>query len=242
MPVELPQEIIDIIVDHLDRGTLLACTLVSKSWVTRAQYHIFACARFSGQHDLHDTRRWSSCPHLCELVKRIIIGYGQPSAIRHQYQLFLATAFYDQPIRGPFLEHISLFPNVTSLNLNFVKFDTPLDAFNLVAGFARLHQLQWKDVCFENLEQNVVPSVSPPSSICDLCVIFNGPYRNIEPFIEWLTSHSQRIRLETLVVGWPWGSTQVSPFINTWASTLKTLDMSEVLSMFSIYLTICAFF
>ena len=43
MSVTLPPEVFDLIVDHLhcEPTTLKACCLVSKSWVPRAQYHLF---------------------------------------------------------------------------------------------------------------------------------------------------------------------------------------------------------
>ena len=44
----LPPEILDLVVDHLhhERTTLRTCCLVSKSWVSRAQSHIFADISF----------------------------------------------------------------------------------------------------------------------------------------------------------------------------------------------------
>ena len=49
----LPQEIIDYIIDILqnERGTLEKCRLVSRSWVPRAQKHLFAVVRFESPAD-----------------------------------------------------------------------------------------------------------------------------------------------------------------------------------------------
>ena len=45
----LPQEILDLIIDHLcaERTTLHACCLVSKSWIPRTRKHLFAYIQFN---------------------------------------------------------------------------------------------------------------------------------------------------------------------------------------------------
>ena len=58
MSCSLPPELLDHIADHLhdDPTALKACCIVSKSWVTRAQSHLFADVEFDTEK--HSFERW----------------------------------------------------------------------------------------------------------------------------------------------------------------------------------------
>ncbi|THU80249.1 hypothetical protein K435DRAFT_689453, partial [Dendrothele bispora CBS 962.96] len=49
-PQNLPQEIVETVIDHCSdfRSTLLSCALVSKKWLPRSQYHLFREIRVFG--------------------------------------------------------------------------------------------------------------------------------------------------------------------------------------------------
>jgi len=233
MPARLPHEIFDLIIDHLhdDYQMLKTCSLVSKSCLTSARYHLFSCVYFKNYADLECIERWMSSPHLSQLVQRIFIGRGTRFATKFSSMATYSfvTEFHDDPLRWQsLLQIVTLFPQITSLKLDFVKFDTQLDAFRLVAGFSRLRRLQWINVGFKHLTQDVTDKITPPSFLCDLYITCHYGSGDIEQFLKWLTSCRRRIRLKALAIRWSIEPTHLIPFLTSWGTTLIALDLSGV--------------
>jgi hypothetical protein len=148
------------------------------------------------------------------------------------------TEFHDDPLRWQSLVQIvTLFPQITSLKLDFVKFDTQLDAFRLVAGFSRLRRLQWINVGFKHLTQDVTDKITPPPFLCDLYITCHYGSGDIEQFLKWLTSCRRRIRLKALAIRWSIEPTHLIPFLTSWGTTLIALDLSGVSRKKSAYMT-----
>ena len=99
----LPQEILDLIIDHLynEPATLQASCLVSKSWVQRARKHLFA-------HIVLDSPGWS--------VPRWREAFPDPtSSPAHNVQAL--SIRYPECIAAGIVETFLTFPNVIHLNV-----------------------------------------------------------------------------------------------------------------------------
>jgi hypothetical protein len=247
MPGPLPQEIVDITVDHFhdDYQMLKTFSLVSKSWLSSSRHHLFSCVQFRNYADLDCIERWMSSPHLSQLVQQIFIGCGTLSATKFSSTSLysFSTEFRDEPLRWQSLVQIvTLFPRITSLKLDFVKFDTPPDAFRLVAGFSCLRQLQWINVRFENTTHDISHDIFPPSPLRDLCITCHDVREDAEQFLRWVSFHSPRIHLKSLAIEWSIGVINIAPFLSLWGTTLTALNLSgfssrksPTLSVFGIF-------
>lgn len=216
---------------HDDSHTLKSCSLVSKACLNTSRRHLFNRIRFSTQLDVGQIGRWAKAPHLTKFVKRIDIGCGWLQSTRFSYpNLFsLVVGLHEEALPAKFLDKVpASFPAVTSLTLDFVKFQMPADAFKLIASFPLLRELQWKNVRYVCMTPTVSRQTCPPH-IRHLSLICHDAQENAEPLTRWFTSHRSRIPLRSLSVGWCSEAKHLTSFLDIWSPGLKVLDMSWVL-------------
>ena len=84
MPRSLPQELLDLVFDHLrhDRSVLESCCLVSKSWVPQARRFLFAHIWFISSHPDHPSHVVNTFRALLNPppVTRVVFGYRAPGS------------------------------------------------------------------------------------------------------------------------------------------------------------------
>ena len=108
----LPQSIIENIIDHLhDRPVdLRACCLVSSNWKAQSQFHLFRRVRWT----LETASSWCKCipPHS-----------DGPAGLT---KILLVSSLLEHDRMRPFINHFTLFRNVTFLTLRDLNFDDHL--------------------------------------------------------------------------------------------------------------------
>ena len=112
MASPLPQSIIENIIDHLhDRpADLQACSLVSKSWKTRSQSHLFLRVRWTAE----TVSGW--CKHIPPRS-------DGPAGL---VAILLVVSLMEHGRLGPIKDHFTSLRNVTLLKLRDLNFDDPL--------------------------------------------------------------------------------------------------------------------
>ena len=152
MTAVLPQEILNLIVDHLrdDRVALKDCCLVSKTWVSRARRHLFARVEFTSPHRIEAWREFFPDPstsparHTRILVNRNLDVTAPKLDVTtwiHSFnritQLELNRLTLDQT---SLIQLYGLSPTLTSLLLYNVH--APVSGiFNLICSFPLLENL-----------------------------------------------------------------------------------------------------
>ena len=158
MPCSLPPEILDVVIDQLHdyRITLKACCLVSKSWVPRAQRHLFAHVEFDDQEYLFESwvKTFPDPSNSPAHHTRILSVFYLPEAsvsmdtggwirafsnVTHFYFERYYWARYHVPL-APFF---GFSPAVKSLRLT----STTSEFFDLICSFPLLEDLKLIDSC-----------------------------------------------------------------------------------------------
>jgi len=154
---ELPQELIDAIIDHVyDRRTLKACSLVCSKWSTRSRKYLFARVELSSEMDI---RRWCArirpgpsgpsslveCLYIAEChlrPHRVQLGSfsGLRTLVIWRWKMSTVQASSMLQCLGPLLK------NVTRLTLGEVYFH-PLTLATFVSYFPRLRGLSIENTC-----------------------------------------------------------------------------------------------
>jgi len=154
---ELPQELIDAIIDHVyDRRTLKACSLVCSQWSARSRKYLFARVQLSSETDF---RRWYArirpgpsgpsslvkCLYLAEChlrPRRVQLESfsGLRTLIIRRWKMSIVQASSMLQCLGPLLK------NVTRLTLGEIFFH-PLTLATFVSHFPRLRDLSIENTC-----------------------------------------------------------------------------------------------
>lgn len=153
MLAQLPQELIDEIIDYLhgDMEALHACSLVSHVLMHRSRFHLF--------YDSYLPKRSStwlklgSCP-VPELIKWVeIFGYGeQPLGHLQRYtnlrSLILVTTDLLNLPKGSSLQKLYPFPHLESLEVRGCTFIDTLQFAQLLCNFPRLDYVKLSSIYF----------------------------------------------------------------------------------------------
>ncbi|KAF9780884.1 hypothetical protein BJ322DRAFT_1082222, partial [Thelephora terrestris] len=169
MPPLLPPEILDLIADclHGDTSALKACSLVSKSWISRARRHLFAQLTLSS--------RWvdafpdpTNSPGNHTRILRIyykddIIAASTvaPTLVRHFCNIEELRIVLEGRKRVSLVQLHGLSPALKCLHLSYVP--SPLsEVLDLICSFPLLEDL-WLDITpfWSGGDERNIPSTSP---------------------------------------------------------------------------------
>jgi len=185
MSCPLPQEILDLIVDHLhdEQATLKTCCVVSKSWVPHVRKHLFARVEFHSSEShvklwketfpdpsnspAHHTRSLSI--HGTPVITAADAGADGWIRAFHNV-VHLKLSYMDLASVIPFY---GFTPTLRSLSLTHV----PLDAFNLICSFPLLEDLSLVALLPAQGEDGwKPPSVSPKLTGTLNLRVFENPH------------------------------------------------------------------
>jgi hypothetical protein len=209
MPPSLPQEILDLVVDHLcdERMTLNTCCSVSKSWVPRTRRHLFFRIEFS---PLSPIESWmkafpdpSNSPSRCV---RVLSLHGSPvvasvgtyarawvQTFRHIVELRMLEVWWDDslvPLHG-------LSPILSSLSIRR-SYIPPPELINLICSFPLLKDLQLDPLSAN--DSTVADEWSAPSTSPELTgsLHLSGEIRSVIPRLLDLSNCFQFAEVEMM--------------------------------------------
>ena len=145
MSLFLPQEIFDLVVDHLhdDPTTLRACCLVPKSWIPRTRIHLFSRVEFR--------------PH-GPTLESWIQAFPNPSN---------SSAHYTRSLHLSYFAVLAVLPWIHSFNYIVELRVGPLEADSGRTSFAQLRGLSPTPKCL-----HISHSLSPLSEVLDFICSF----------------------------------------------------------------------
>ena len=170
MSHSIPQEILDLIIDHLrdEPTTLKRCSIVSKAWIPRVQKHLFATVKFQALYS--PVSRW-----------RVIFPDPANSPARHTRALFigdpqcLTVADVDTLLTFCDILHLGMhaddearipvplygfLPVLRTLHLSFLSFP-PDSIFDSICSFPLLEDLTLSGLMHGGNQEWNAPSTSP---------------------------------------------------------------------------------
>ncbi|KAJ7248466.1 hypothetical protein C8J57DRAFT_1522434 [Mycena rebaudengoi] len=167
---DFPQELIDLVLDftHDDKPTLMACSLVSRTWTTSSRYHMFYRTRvtvedhrISAFYSLFVSEHSTITPSSIREIDFIHTGDESNSGLTEHEQILGDFAC------APWLLVRGAFPSVRHLSLhNF------FDKFHILAGFISnflsLESLDLRTSYFRKATS--VPTVLPPMNLASLAI------------------------------------------------------------------------
>ena len=192
MTCPLPPEILDLIVDNLHdkRTALLACCVVSKSWIPRTRRHIFAHVKFNRSR--FPVESWtkvfpdpSNSPahytqSLTFLNVQLVTPIGQDvvrwvSAFHNVVRLRVGTRDLDRDCQISFVPLRGLSPAVRSLHLDST-YPQHSEVFGLLCSFPLLEDFTLEAFrCWNGADEWETPLTSPTlSGSLELCSVIGG--------------------------------------------------------------------
>ncbi|KAF9780836.1 hypothetical protein BJ322DRAFT_1112234 [Thelephora terrestris] len=241
MSLLLPQEIIDLIIDHLhdEPATLNACCGVSKSWLQRARKHLFVRIKFSplGRH----VKQWKETfpdPTNSPAHETRTLSISHPMLITAAYVDTLLTfgCVVNLDVNTDFLNGqsaslvplLGFSPAIRSLRLTFVSLPNS-EIFNLACSFPLLDDLAL--ICRAHRHRHVAwkgPSTSPRfTGSLELCLM-----EGIYPTSLLLLDLPNGLHFTTISVLWlsdhDIGSTM--NLVSRCSDTLESLEITNHLS------------
>ncbi|KIY70794.1 hypothetical protein CYLTODRAFT_487809 [Cylindrobasidium torrendii FP15055 ss-10] len=141
----LPQELLDLIIDHLasttDKKTLMACALTNKAFLDRARTHLFGDVVLTPQSAAKFTT--ASHPPFSHVRHLRLIGLGQ-TALKWEQLDFSATHIRQLSlinVDAGLLLQMKWTPTIESLYLNFIRVESLDKFYQLMRNFPQLRHL-----------------------------------------------------------------------------------------------------
>ena len=195
----LPQELIDAIIDYLhdNKRTLRSCTLVCKTWIYRARFHLFSRLEVTSQ-DI--VERLIRAKYVIPFIRHI---YLQPSQINLQVlprvgfeniQSLTLMGGRFRPMDDPVLSILcNTFSSVVTLEVRNGMFDNLASLVRVVCAFSHLRTLD----IYGDTSADLPTSLNLSTHLRHL--ILGG--RSGTCVLEWFTSLPDRPALRTLNLG-----------------------------------------
>ena len=151
--IKLPQELIDIIIDHLqdDKRALATCSLVSRTWTPRTRHYLFTNFTLDGKKlktfpklgsavmpfirhfcvvDLFTTRDWNK-------ILPLLVGFHRVSSLS-----FSTVSIPWRSLKSkPRLSLLHTFCDVVCLKLNFIRTKRFAELASIICAFPHLQTL-----------------------------------------------------------------------------------------------------
>ncbi|KAJ6569466.1 hypothetical protein B0H19DRAFT_1066200 [Mycena capillaripes] len=217
MSIELPQELIEQILDHLadDIGTLRACTLMGRAWVYPSRSYLFKTCRLNPDNILVFCELLRS-PHSCIFLPHIrsitaFRNYWHPNdgwfdeIAAHLYNNLTCVRTLEMKLNfikaGPFFQtgFVAAFPKVTRLVLtcDFGSLQ-PAPLIDMICLFHALQELDIRELTHYSVQRISDPSASavPPRGLHTLKLSLHST----RPILAWLhaSSHLPSVNSVTL--------------------------------------------
>ena len=191
MSIPLPQEIIDLTVEHLgqERATLKVCCVVSKSWVARTRKHLFARVEFT---DESLVESWmnafpdpsnSPAQHTRDLRILDAPGFIAAMTVAHAWiRNFCNIVRLSVEMITWRYSHISLVPlhalSSTLKSLSFAHDFIPFpEVFDFICSFPSLENLSLISIDGGETGTSALPLISPKFT-GTLCLVMDGGIRS----------------------------------------------------------------
>ena len=243
MSFSLPPEILDLIVEHLydDRETPKVCCVVSRSWVSRARRHLFACVGFTTEESpveswvkafpdpsnspAHHTRDLT-IRGLRDIIAATTIAYPWIGAFCHIVTLSVAISAWDDS-RTSLVPLHGLSPTLVSLCLTHHSI-SPSEVFNLVCSFPSLETLSLISTGEEDgggdADMLILPSMSPKFTGV-LSLVMRGGMRS---GIRRLTTLPGGLRFTRILVGcYAEDLGSITDLVSACRNTLESLGIAQ---------------
>ncbi|KAJ3481967.1 hypothetical protein NLI96_g7299 [Meripilus lineatus] len=217
IPMDLPQELINLIIDFVAAGestwdftvspeSLEACSLTCRAWRDRSQYHIHREKMILFSFDYRNLPKvLLHPPRILQMIRHIVLEFaGTTHNYPSQEEWNLISKFTN--LRALSLHGSEIpsgvnqdnlkpleapFNNVTNLQLLLCTFQNSSDFLSFVAAFPRVQILSLSDVrLIDTVNLRVIPSNAPQPTLRELS-IFEPVFYGV-PFFElcgcWLSA------------------------------------------------------
>ena len=213
MSSSIPQEMLDLIVDCLrnEPTALRTCCIVSKSWVSRAQMHLFARVEFHPEESpIESWMKTFPDPSDSPAHYTRSLSIGIPSLItatnadacawlgsfRNVVKLFVCKAIWDDDSPISLIQLHRFSPILESLSLQYLSV-LPSEVLNLTFSFPSLQNLYIVSSAESELERKrTIPSTSPKFT-GTLALLTKG---GIQPYVRPLLDLPGGLHFSSLMI------------------------------------------
>jgi len=236
--IDVPQEVTDIIVDLLshDAKSLKSCTLISRQWRDRSQYHLHRALKLDRKSDIPFLDGIYSDFLLASYVRDVTI-----ETMWHPFwSLLLPVLQKLRAVRSLTLVSVGSinfemhqlmaqrFASLESLSMSFVTFDNFSGFTNFLNAFSCLRHLALKNVYWSRVVGG--EGELPVARIHGLRDLRFAYCTEQSMFVKWLMSARENLRLDTLSLTWYEKSDSVRDFLRFVGEHLRHLTFSYVFS------------
>lgn len=143
-PTRLYTELIEMVIDHLfdDKATLASCTIVARSWLEPARYHLFSPVRIFYL-EFDDFRQFLvSTPHCAKYVQELILSNTYNESI------CWGPASIDSDHLAALLSSL---PNLSYLHISCISLHGDENAFENLPPMKKMHSFKFVGGSLESI-------------------------------------------------------------------------------------------